>query len=78
MILANDGAYLQESYEKHIIPGFVVDKTLAEKSLEWLTDCKNDAKCLEVLANHDPCIKEHTIKFDVMNDMQLLESKGKI
>lgn len=61
MILANDGAYVQDSFDKHIIPGFTVDKSLAKKSLEWLIACKQEPDCLEVLANHDPGVKEHVV-----------------
>ena len=61
MILANDGAYLQDSFEKQIIPGFIVDKEMAIMSLKWLIDCKNDSRCTDVLANHDPTVKEHLV-----------------
>lgn len=62
MILANDGAYVQESFDDHIIPGFTVDKRQAEQSLEWLIACKRDPDCLEVIANHDPSVKEHVVE----------------
>lgn len=61
VILAGDAAYTQQSFEEHIIPGFIVNKAEAEKSLEWLCQCQNDPNCIEVLANHDPSVKEHTI-----------------
>ena len=62
VILANDGAYVQESFEKKIIPGFTVDNDLAAKSLEWLCTCREDGNCIEVLANHDPGVKEHVVE----------------
>lgn len=37
----NDGAYLPESFSKYCLPGFTLDKRLAEKSLDWLIACKN-------------------------------------
>ena len=61
MILADDAAYLQASFEEKRIPGFTVDNALAEKSLAWLIACCEDPDCIEVLANHDPSISEHTI-----------------
>lgn len=61
MVLADDAAYLQESFERKIIPGFTVDEEQAEKSLEWLIQCRKDPDCIEVLANHDPAVKEHTV-----------------
>lgn len=60
IILANDAAYVPESFDKKIIPGFTVDDDLAKKSLDWLIACKKDKNCIEVLANHDPSVKEHT------------------
>ena len=61
MILADDAAYLQASFEGRRIPGFTVDNAQAEKSLAWLIACREDPNCIEVLANHDPSITEHTI-----------------
>lgn len=62
VILANDGAYVQESFEEKTIPGFTVDKDLAVRSLEWLCMCREDENCIEVLANHDPGVKEHVVE----------------
>lgn len=66
MILANDGAYVQESFQQKIIPGFTVDNNLAAKSLEWLCMCRKDENCIEVLANHDPDVKEHVVEFSLL------------
>jgi N-acyl homoserine lactone hydrolase len=62
IILGGDAAYLQESFEKHIIPGFTTNKKLAEKSLDWLTKCKQDKICKGVFVNHDPTINEQIIE----------------
>lgn len=62
VILGNDVAYTQISFEEHKIPGFLVDKMQAEKSLDWLIQCKKDPNCLEVMVNHDPSIKEHMVE----------------
>lgn len=62
VVLANDGAYMRESFEQKIIPGFTVDNGLAVKSLEWLCMCREDEGCMEVLANHDPGVKEHVVE----------------
>lgn len=62
VVLGNDAAYTQQSFEKHIIPGFAVDSKNAEKSLDWLCECREDPNCLEVLVNHDPTVKEHVIE----------------
>lgn len=61
VILANDGAYVLESFTTKTIPGFTVDNGLAQKSLDWLCGCLANENCLEVLANHDPSVTEHVI-----------------
>lgn len=61
VVLGNDAAYTQKSFQKRIIPGFTVDKHMAEKSLSWLCDCKKDANCIEVFVNHDPSVQEHIV-----------------
>jgi len=61
MILADDAAYLPESFSRAVVPGFTVDVKLARKSLAWLIDCRNDPDCIEVIANHDPTVPEHVI-----------------
>lgn len=65
IILGNDAAYLPESFSLHKIPGFAVDKTLAEKSLDWLAACKNDPLCKGVFVNHDPTIKEQKLEVNI-------------
>lgn len=62
VIIGGDAAYLPESFENQIIPGFTVDNSLAEQSLKWLTDCKSDSLCLGVFVNHDPSVKEQILE----------------
>lgn len=65
IILGNDAAYLPESFSEHNIPGFIVNKKLAEKSLDWLIRCKNDPECIGVYVNHDPTVKELKIEVKI-------------
>lgn len=62
VILGNDAAYTQKSFEELIVPGFTVDFQMAEKSLLWLCQCRKDPNCIEVLVNHDPSVTEHVIE----------------
>lgn len=62
VVLGNDAAYLSESFSEHKIPGFTVDNRLAEKSLDWLIQCKNDTTCAGVYVNHDPAVKEQKLE----------------
>lgn len=62
IVLGNDAAYLPESFSQHRIPGFTVDNSLAEKSLDWLIACKNAPDCKGVLVNHDPTIHEQILE----------------
>lgn len=62
IVLGGDAAYLPESFEKHVIPGFTTSKKLAEKSLEWLVNCKNDNNCKGVFVNHDTTVREEKIE----------------
>lgn len=62
IVLGNDAAYTQRSFDEQVIPGFLTDKKQAIKSLEWLIQCRKDPNCLEVLANHDLSVKEHSIE----------------
>lgn len=62
VVLGNDAAYLPESFSEHRIPGFTVDHRLAEKSLDWLIQCKNDPACIGVYVNHDPTVQEQKIE----------------
>lgn len=65
IVLGNDAAYLPESFSEHIIPGFCVDKNLANRSLDWLIERKNDSACLGVFVNHDPNIKEQMLEVNL-------------
>lgn len=62
VILAGDAVYTQKSIKKQIIPGFTVDRGLAEKSVKWICECAADKNCLLVAANHDPTIQEQMIE----------------
>lgn len=62
VVLGNDGAYTPKSFEEEILPGFTVNNKDATGSLKWLCECRKDPNCLEVLANHDPTVKEHRIE----------------
>ena len=61
IVLGNDAAYLPESFSRHQIPGFTVNNELAEKSLDWLIQCKNDPACMGVFVNHDPTVAEQEL-----------------
>ena len=62
IVLAGDTIYTQRSIQEKRIPGFTVDKRLAEKSLEWICQCAADENCLLVAANHDPAIGEQVVE----------------
>lgn len=62
IVIGGDAAYLPDSFEKHVIPGFSVNKTWANKSLDWLIACKNDKNCKGVFVNHDPTVNEQIIQ----------------
>ena len=62
VILADDAAYTQDSFESHIIPGFAVDVREAEKSLDWLCACRKEPACIVVFPNHDSSVAEQVIE----------------
>lgn len=64
-VLGNDAGYLAESFSEHKIPGFTVNKKLASKSLDWLTQCKADPSCLGVFVNHDPNVSEQCLTLKI-------------
>ncbi|MGN1052602.1 MAG: N-acyl homoserine lactonase family protein [Candidatus Scatosoma sp.] len=61
IVIAGDCAYTHASWQEMRLPGFTVNKKLAEKSLEWIKETAQNEKCVAVLANHDFEIKEQTI-----------------
>lgn len=65
ILLGNDAAYLPESFSKRRIPGFTVDNKLAERSLDWLIQCKNDPDCKGVFVNHDPTVEEQIMEVTI-------------
>ena len=62
IVLGNDAAYLPESFSEHRIPGFTADNKLAERSLDWLIQCRNDPQCMGVYVNHDPTVPEQKLE----------------
>ena len=62
VVLAGDSIYTQSSITEKRLPGFTVDKKLAQKSLAWICQCAADQNCLLVAANHDPAVAEQTIE----------------
>ncbi|MNI31005.1 N-acyl homoserine lactonase AttM [compost metagenome] len=61
VLLASDVGYASRSWEQMILQGVLVDKRLALASLEWVKKMSGTPGCIEVLANHDPGVKPHTI-----------------
>lgn len=60
--IAGDTFYTQKNLKEHIIPGFTVDKTLANKSLDYMIELASDENCIALLANHDFSIEEQIIE----------------
>lgn len=60
--LAGDTFYTAENLKRHIIPGFTVDKRLAQQSLDYMIELSKDQNCVALLANHDPAVWEQTIE----------------
>lgn len=65
IVLGNDAAYLPQSFSQHKIPGFTVNNKLAEKSLDWLIQCKNNPSCAGVYVNHDPTVQEQMLGVNI-------------
>lgn len=61
IVLAGDTVYTQRSIREKRLPGFTVDRRLAEQSLAWICRCAADGNCLLVAANHDPAVDEQVI-----------------
>ncbi|MCH3973189.1 MAG: N-acyl homoserine lactonase family protein [Oscillospiraceae bacterium] len=59
--IAGDTFYTQKNLREHIIPGFTVDRALAEKSLDYMLALAADPNCIGLFANHDPEVKEQVI-----------------
>ena len=60
--IAGDTVYTHKSWEENKIPGFTVDRKLAQQSLDWICKLAQDKNCIAILANHDPAIKEQIIE----------------
>ena len=50
VVLAGDSIYTQSSITEKRLPGFTVDKKLAQSSLAWICQCAADQNCLLVAA----------------------------
>lgn len=61
VLLASDCGYATKSWEEMILQGVIVNKRQAIESLQWVRKMSKEPGCIEVLANHDPDIKPHTI-----------------
>ncbi|ALA44860.1 MULTISPECIES: N-acyl homoserine lactonase family protein [Paenibacillus] len=61
VLLTSDTGYAKKSWEEMILQGVLVNKQQAIESLKWVKHMSNEPNCIEVIANHDPDIKPHTI-----------------
>ncbi|MDG5472482.1 N-acyl homoserine lactonase family protein [Jeotgalibacillus sp. ET6] len=61
LLLASDVGYSKKSWQKMILPGVTVNKSDAEKSLQWVRDFSKRKDCILTAANHDPLIRPQTI-----------------
>ncbi|MBW7477329.1 N-acyl homoserine lactonase family protein [Paenibacillus oenotherae] len=62
VLLAADTGYAKKSWESMILPGFTVSKRQALESLQWVKEMSLRPNCVEVIANHDPDVRPHTIE----------------
>lgn len=63
VLLFSDGGYAKKSWEEQITSGIADNKEQQKKSLAWIREQSMSPDCIESLANHDPDIKPHVIKF---------------
>ena len=63
VLLFSDGGYAKKSWEEQITSGIADNKEQQKKSLAWIREQSMSSDCIESLANHDPDIKPHVIKF---------------
>ncbi|MDQ0297846.1 glyoxylase-like metal-dependent hydrolase (beta-lactamase superfamily II) [Salibacterium salarium] len=61
ILLASDVGYAERSWKEYILPGLMVDKQAAQKSLKWVQEFSRRKDCYRVIANHDPSIREENI-----------------
>lgn len=61
VLLAADVGYASDSWKQMLTPGICTDRKAAIQSLAWVKENASDPNCVEVLANHDPNVKQHTI-----------------
>jgi glyoxylase-like metal-dependent hydrolase (beta-lactamase superfamily II) len=62
VLLCADTGYAEKSWKEMILPGLTTDKKKAQASLAWVKEMSQKENCIEVLANHDPAVKPHTIE----------------
>ncbi|MGA0557200.1 N-acyl homoserine lactonase family protein [Larkinella sp. VNQ87] len=62
VLLCADTGYTKKAVDKLIIPGMTTDKKKALTSLRWIKEMSEKSNCIEVIANHDPEVKPHTIE----------------
>lgn len=65
IVLGSDAAYLPESFSQRRLPGFLVNAAQAEKSLDWLLECREDPMCRGVFVNHDPTVREQMMELEL-------------
>lgn len=61
VLITGDACYNHTSWQKLTLPGITVNKEKAIKSLEWVKEMSEKPECVEILATHDPAVKQHTI-----------------
>ncbi len=62
VLLCADTVYSKKALDKMIIPGMTTDRKQALTSLAWVKKMSQQSNCIEVLANHDPEVRPHTIE----------------
>ena len=61
VLLASDTGYSAENINKLYTPGIVRNRGNAIQSIGWIREKSRESQVIELLANHDPEVKPHTI-----------------
>lgn len=61
LLLASDVGYAEKSWKNGILPGLVVNKDDAIKSLNWVKAQAIDEHCIKAIANHDVEVQPQVI-----------------
>ena len=69
-LLASDAAYCRRNWEEGITPGLGFHRELQVKGLDWLKAQAAMPSCVEVIANHDPDVRPHTIEITAPQEQQ--------